>query len=135
MLCSWKQGNFNGNYYDKGLNNKEVDGATAMERFYGIQDGTEDWSVPFVGMNDIDASKKVYASIGKNFNDMSPWEFDVTELVTQWVLNPELNYGVLLRSPTDQGLDDKNLSYPDLVSGDNLDLPAKRPMLKITFRK
>jgi hypothetical protein len=134
MLRSWKQGNYFGGFYEKGLNNAQIDGVTAMERFYGQQDGTEKWSVPGIGMNNIDASQKVYTSTSKKFGDTTSWEFDVTALAQEWILYKESNFGMLLRSPTDQSVNGDNNSYPDIWSGDNTQSPELRPMLILEIK-
>ncbi len=132
MLRSWKQGEFySPDYTDKKLNGPTTDGATGVERFWGQQDGSEDWNTPHVGMDDVDATSKVYASAELVYGDQTPWQFDITDLVKEWLDDPKGNHGMLLRSPTDQGIDGKNVSYPDIYSGDNVEHPQLRPKVII----
>jgi len=134
MLRSWKEGKYySSDYTDKGVNNSYIDGATGLDRFWGEQDGTEKWSVPHVGMDDIDASSKIYSSTVVPYGESETVEFNITELAKEWLLNPETNYGMLLRSPYDQGSHDHNLSYPNFWSGDNLSKPQYRPCVILYF--
>lgn len=134
MLRSWKQGNYYGGFYDKGRNSSYIDGATALERFWGNQDGSEKWSRAGVGMNDIDASVKVYTTSAKEYGDYSPWEFEITELVREWLKDKQTNFGMLLRTPLDQGEEGRNYSYPDFWSGDNKEKPQLRPSLILELK-
>jgi hypothetical protein len=91
MLKSWKEGNGT-----LTANSAAIDGATALERFWGNQDGSEDWTERFAGLNDIDAAALPAASVTKSPGDLSSWDFDVTALVKAWAADTTTNFGVIL---------------------------------------
>ncbi len=90
-------------------NSPTIDGATGLERFWGDQDGSEDWNVPGMGRDDVDAGKMIVCRVWKDAYDMIPWEFEITELCKQWNDAVTENYGVLLRCPYDNGVDEVNI--------------------------
>jgi hypothetical protein len=125
MLKSWKEGNVGG----EPLNSAAVDGATSLERFWGNQDGSEDWSEKFVGLNGIDAVALPAATQTKSPGDMTAWEFDVTELVKAWADDPSQNFGVLLATvfpTTNATVPD----YPDIYAREAA-VESTRPALII----
>ncbi len=97
MLKSWKEGTG-----DKVEATALTDGVTGLERFWGSQDGTEDWNETFVGLDDVDASIQIFGSVTRSYSDLTPWNFDMTSLVQEWVSAPEVNFGVLMRNPSDK---------------------------------
>jgi hypothetical protein len=92
MLKSWKEGTGS----DVVANSATVDGATGLERFWGNQDGSEDWSQVLVGLNDIDAASLKASSLTKSPGDMAFWDFDVTELAKSWASDSTQNFGVIM---------------------------------------
>lgn len=95
MLKSWKEGSAQGIL----PNSAAIDGATATERFWGQQNGQEDWSEVLVGLNDIDAASIPEATVSKASGTGTPWEFDVTALAKVWASDTTANRGVIFASP------------------------------------
>jgi hypothetical protein len=93
MLKSWKEG--------QGWatpTSASVDGATGLERFWGSQNGAEDWTQPLVGLDSVDALAGPSATLTKPAGSLDPWEFDVTTLARAWASDTTRNFGVLLAS-------------------------------------
>ena len=134
MLRSWKAGNGVATCYQKVPTSSTIDGATALERFWGNQDGTEDWNQPNVGIDNVDAACEIAATCVKLCPDPSAWDFEVTSLVKSWMHDSSTNFGVLIRSPYDNGVNGKLYRYPDFWSGDYTGDSTLRPKLIITYR-
>ena len=133
MLRSWKAGTGSGGCTDKVPNSAVIDGATGLDRFWGNQDGREDWNVPNVGLDDVDAMSNPETSISQRYTD-SQWEFDITNLCKNWISGAAENYGILICSPYEHGINDKTVSYPIFSSGNNTVDISKRPKLLITYK-
>ncbi len=91
VLRDWKEGS--GTVTPNG---PAVDGATALDRFWGARDGSEAWSRKLVGLNDTDATARVIAGSSRLQRTWATWEFDITELARQWADHPDENHGILL---------------------------------------
>jgi hypothetical protein len=113
-------------------NSSEINGATAIERFWGNQDSTEDWSAPNVGLNDIDAKSTFDASVSKAIPDMSDWVFDITSVVKRWIAGAP-NHGLIIHSTQEYLAGMNDYSHPDFFSGEYLLDPSKRPKLILTL--
>jgi hypothetical protein len=134
MLVDWNEGSgydaSEPNYQGQ-VNNSEVNGATKTH-----VDSSDTWNVPFIGLDNSDASTTVYSSTSNNFGD-STTEFDITYLVSQWILSPASNYGIVIVNPDaldDQVNNPSNLvSYPKWCSSENPNSNL-RPKLSITYK-
>jgi hypothetical protein len=133
VLRSWNAGN--------GLNtvnSSVVNGATALERFYGSQNGSEDWNSPSIGLDNIDA-KRQFEDNGhtRPFNnpDIYDLSFTITDITKLWIMDPSANHGVLLTPYRylDNKLTRLFYGYADIYSGNYLQDPLKRPKLIITI--
>jgi hypothetical protein len=134
MLKSWKPGTGGIECSAGTQNSASIDGATAKERFWGNQDGSEDWQTPNVGLNDIDAASIPIASFAKASPDLSSWQFNITSICKKWISGSALNYGVLLRAPSDQNIAGPYLSIPSFWSEVAAETaPANRPQLTIIY--
>ena len=124
LLKSWKEGTGT----DMTANSATVDGATALERFWGNQDGSQNWSEKFAGLNDIDASALVAASVTKSPGDLGTWDFDVTELVRSWADDSSQNYGVIMAAdfPTSN---ETVASYPTFNTRESAVADSLKPLL------
>ncbi len=138
MIAGWNEGNgiqSNSESTHTGeANTPEVNGATGNEAVAGVP-----WSEAMVGTNGIDAAKEPVATLTKSVDDGSAleWEFDITELVQQWVKSPELNKGVLLKmADENRGTLDKK-SIPSFITWDNIDpkYDGQGPTLVVEFEK
>jgi hypothetical protein len=128
LLKSWKEGTSAGGTEAGASNSALVDGITGLERFWGAQDGTEDWSQPLVGLNDVDAASQVSASLSKLPGTTGTWEFDVTALAKAWAGDPASNFGVVLA--TDMPADnDAVADYPMFHSKDAAVPVGSKPTL------
>ncbi len=123
---------WNAGYGDIETNSMSINGATAIERFWGDQDGSEDWDQPFVGLNDIDASTMIYDTDTHSYNDPSIWQFTITPLVETWINNPESNYGLLIRNPHDRISENNVPSFPLFHSANSTEATS-RPHLVIQY--
>ncbi len=135
MLRSWKEGHNQTIINNPVTNSAFYDGATALERFWGDQDGSEDWNKPHVGMDDVDAKAEPITQVTRPNNDFSGWEFDVTELIQFWIDNPSNNFGIMLRCPHDQIISGKANSYPVFFTGEEASQIDKRPKLEIHYEE
>ena len=133
MLRSWKAGTGPGGCADKVPNSATIDGATGLDRFWGNQDGEEDWNVPNVGLDDVDAMSNPETSVSQLYTD-SLWEFDITNLCKNWISGAAENYGILICSPYEHGINGLTVSYPIFSSGNNTADISKRPKLLITYK-
>jgi hypothetical protein len=124
MLKSWKEG-----LADVATNNNAaIDGATGLERFWGAQDGSEDWTQPLVGLNDVDAQATPLATLTRAAHAAGNWEFDVTDLAKTWAEDSTSNFGVLLASPfpaTNAAIG----HYPEFHSREAAVVDSLRPVL------
>ncbi len=92
LLRSWKQG---ASVQDRRATSAD-DGVTGLERFWGDQDGSEDWNRKFIGLDGVDAAVEVAATATRPGGYLGVWEFDVTELAKFWADHPDRNFGLLL---------------------------------------
>jgi hypothetical protein len=126
VLRSWKEGTGNGT-----ANSAAVDGVTALERFWGTQNGAEDWSTASIGFNDVDASA-ASTSVTKANGYNGVWEFDVTAQAKAWADAPAQNFGVLLRvdiPATNEVVED----YPAFHSRESTVAETLKPQLVLTL--
>jgi hypothetical protein len=93
LLKSWKEG---AGTETNQVNSAQVDGITGRERFWGAQDGSEDWSEQLVGLKDNDAASAASATLSKPSGSMEAWSFDVTALAKAWAADSAGNFGVIL---------------------------------------
>ena len=91
------------------------------------------WGSKFIGLDDQDASFQIWASATKWSGDLEPWEFDVTNLVKNWLENPQSNNGILLCQKDD--VENVRLfDFPVFYSAEFIKYPSKRPKLVIDYR-
>jgi hypothetical protein len=131
VLKSWKQGSASLN---GAVNTAAIDGVTATERYFG----GGNWNTLGVGRDDVDASSVHVSYLSKTYDknspDLSPWAFDVTAYVSDWVTNAASNYGFLLRSNEYfTSATGDSYSFPQFHSGESSEA-TKRPKLVVTFK-
>lgn len=128
LLRSWKQGTGS---QDRPATS-ETDGVTGMERFWGNQDGSEDWNKRFIGLDDVDAESKISSAATRPGGHLGDWEFDVTELVKLWADHPDRNFGLILVSDlTGSG---EYPDYPIFRSSEYTGTDHEKPILVIKAR-
>ena len=77
-------------------NSATVNGATGRERFWGSQNGAEDWSQLFIGLDGTDAVATPAGSVTRTVGYTGAWEIDITALAKFWANNPTQNFGLVL---------------------------------------
>jgi len=133
MLVPWNEGTgFDSTiFYDGQVNSAEINGATKSNSDFSTL-----WNVPFIGLDDSDATVSVY-STGSNAYGESTTEFDLTDLVRLWTTNPETNLGLVIVNPDaldDQTNNPTNLpSFPVWASSEYNESNL-RPNLVITYK-
>ena len=129
MLKSWKEGS--ATVTAGQVNSATIDGISGLERFWGSQNGAEDWNRQLVGLDNIDAASVVSAQAAKASGYVGTWEFDVTSLAQQWAANPSQNFGLLLRADTpDTG--PRQGDYPAFYTKDASVGASLKPRLILT---
>lgn len=126
MLVSWEEGSAFSTGYEGLVNSAEINGATYYEKAYG-----QPWNQEYVGLDDIDASSKVYSSSKLTKGVDSEITFNITELAKDWIENPESNNGLLMRLPTEFETGTK-LTYPIFHSSEAT-VNENRPEITIIF--
>lgn len=125
LLRSWKQGSSS---QDRPTSSA-VDGVTGVERFWGAQDGNEDWNRRFIGLDDVDADSRAGSTAARPGGHIGAWEFDVTEMVKFWADNPDRNFGLLL--VCDLTDTDRYPDYPVFRSSEYAGSGHEKPLLVI----
>jgi hypothetical protein len=127
VLRAWKEGNGSG-----GTPTTEAfDGVTALERYWGTQDGSEDWNQKLVGLDDVDASSATAGSATRARGYLGYWEIDLTDLAKFWADSPSQNFGVILEgdiAPTDAQVED----YPYFYTREYPGADSLKPSLILT---
>jgi hypothetical protein len=129
ILSSWNEGTGTSSgcsELGENYNTESINGVTAIERAYGVK-----WNEVGLGLNDTDASSKVYSSIVIPNHSMEEVAFNVTDLVKEWVETPSSNYGMLLRNLSESSRRFPNI--PLFVSGNSTKVDS-RPLLKVYYR-
>jgi hypothetical protein len=129
ILSSWNEGTGTSSgcsELGENYNTESINGVTAIERAYGVE-----WNEVGLGLNDTDASSKVYSSVVIPNHSMEEVAFNVTDLVKEWVETPSSNYGMLLRNLSESSRRFPNI--PLFVSGNSTKVDS-RPLLKVYYR-
>jgi hypothetical protein len=127
VLRAWKEGNGVGGT----PTTASIDGVTARERFWGTQDGSEDWNQKLVGLDDVDASSAPAGFTTRARGYLGYWEIDLTDLAKFWADSSSQNFGVILEgdiAPTDQLVED----YPYFYAREYPGADSLKPSLILT---
>ncbi len=127
VLRAWKEGNGKGGTPTTAA----IDGVTALERFWGVQDGSEDWNQKLVGLDDVDASSAPAGSATRARGYLGYWGIDLTDLAKFWADSPSQNFGVIMEgdiAPTDQLVED----YPYFYAREYPGADSIKPSLILT---
>jgi hypothetical protein len=139
ILLSWLPGKFGtiqSCMVTGEVNSAIVNGVTGNERFWGNQDGTEDWNETGIGQNNKDAEATPCASSTKSSQDLNPWQFDITSVCKQWLRDPSTNNGLLMKGSNDLTADPKEKKpYMPVVWSGECSESSFRPKLVIIYKK
>jgi hypothetical protein len=128
ILSSWNEGTGTSSGCSElgtDRNSASINGVTAVERFYGTE-----WNEVGLGLNDSDASAKIYSSVVIPNYSKDQVVFTVTELVNEWVKNPSSNNGMLLRNLSE--ISGRFPNIPLFVSGNSANEDGQ-PVLKLYY--
>jgi hypothetical protein len=131
LLRSWTEGQGSSDATNR--NSATINGVTSKERFYGVQDGTEDWNVKLVGLDGVDAVAAPSATISLRPGDTGRVDIDITALARYWADNPNANHGLIVVGdvPTDDMLTEH---YPVFHSRE-ANVPSElKPSLLLYFK-
>lgn len=137
LLKSWKEGVGNAGCTDApvDVNSKEIDGVTAVDRYW-TSDSSARWNSIGIALDDKDASSSFASKATIAYGGMDPVDFSITALVSSWVKDSTTNNGVLIRNGAEfAGPSSGNYqSYPRFHSGEATDASV-RPLLRIVIKK
>jgi hypothetical protein len=128
VLRDWKEGG--GTSSNGTANSASIDGATGLERFWGSQNGSEDWNARLVGLDNTDASAAPAATATRPRSYVGSWEFDVTALAKAWANQPNQNFGVLFAGDIPAG-NPQVADYPNFYAREAPVAESLKPVLII----
>ncbi len=128
LLKSWKEGTSTAD----AIATAQTDGVTGAERFWGLQDGTEDWNLRGVGLDDVDAVSVAETELIVTSELAGFIEFDITQMVKYWLDNPSENYGFIMVNIFTMG--NSQHKYPIFHTSEGVVTDAEKPLLVILIK-
>ncbi len=128
VLRSWNEGS---SIADQ-ITTASINGVTGAERFWGTQNGDEDWNLPGVGLDDVDAVALPETELVVPSESTGFIEFDITELVKFWIEHPYENRGFILANVFTIG--NSQHKYPIFHSSEADVLDTEKPRLLVRFK-
>lgn len=134
ILKSWDEGN---GTTSNGQANSSITkkGVSATNRRPG-----EPWVEFSIGLNDKDASSKIYSANELSWLNASSlnlgrkFSVDVTDVIKEWIESPSNNFGLLLKAANEN---EDNLTLPNMYFActKEADSLLDRPLLKVIYKR